>query len=235
MSNIMYRSEESLVMVHVSQALATVDIENNNIRFIEPNNLVASGTYIYVFDLENHLIEGTGANHEFAETPPDYDKPRYINIKKDKWIIFDQPLYNDNKIIAWIRGSRPLKSVIETLNNLIVVSLFAIPIYIIIAIAGGMFISGKALAPIDRITKTAIEIGHGNLKKRLNLPIVEDEVGRLALTFDEMLNKLEASFNRERQFTSDASHELKPRLRLSQHMQKNHCLVKEHYLNLWKT
>jgi signal transduction histidine kinase len=209
MSNIMYKNEEGLVMIHVSQAILKIDMENNSITFSETNDFISSGTYIYLFDLKNRLSKSTSVNQGFTKTLPNYDKPRYVYINKDKWIIFDQPIYNENKIIAWIRGSRSLKPVIETLNNLIIVSLFAIPIYVIIAIAGGLFISRKALSPIDKITKAALEIGHGNLSKRLNLPEVKDEVGRLASTFDEMLNKLEASFNRERQFTSDASHELR--------------------------
>lgn len=67
----------------------------------------------------------------------------------------------------------------------------------------------KALKPIDDIAKTARTIGHTDLSKRLNFPKVEDEIGRLAMTFDEMLDRLENAFKRERRFLSDASHELR--------------------------
>ncbi|MDD3363552.1 MAG: ATP-binding protein [Syntrophomonas sp.] len=209
MSNMMYHSEENLIKLHITQALSAVDIENNHIVFVEPKELIRSGTYIYIFDVKNRLINGPDANPEIIDTVPLYDKPRYVSVSGSKWLILDQPLQNDNKTIAWIRASRPLEPVSEALHSLIMISLFAFPIYLLIAIAGGLFISGRALSPIDKITKTAREIGQGNLAQRLNLPKVEDEVGRLALTFDEMLDRLESAFKRERQFTSDASHELR--------------------------
>ena len=126
----------------------------------------------YLFDINNHLMTETGPSKGFAEMSPDFGKSRYLDFKKEKWILFDQPVYNDNKMIAWVRGSRPIKSITLTLHNMVFTAVLAIPIYILIAIAGGLFISGKALSPIDKITKTALEIGHGNLKMRLNLPIL---------------------------------------------------------------
>ena len=69
---------------------------------------------------------------------------------------------------------------------------------------------GKALAPISKMRKTAQEIADSNdLPKRLSLGDGKDEVYRLGAVFDEMLDKIEASFEAEKQFTSDASHELR--------------------------
>jgi len=59
------------------------------------------------------------------------------------------------------------------------------------------------------MASTAQEIGHGKLDKRLSLDLPANEIGILALTFNDMLNRLELSFQKEKQFTSDASHELK--------------------------
>jgi signal transduction histidine kinase len=63
--------------------------------------------------------------------------------------------------------------------------------------------------PIDEMTRTARRISAEDLHARLALPATDDEVGRLAATFDEMIARLEASFQRERRFTTDASHELR--------------------------
>jgi heavy metal sensor kinase len=65
------------------------------------------------------------------------------------------------------------------------------------------------LALIDKITRTARDISANDLSARLNLPATNDEVGRLADTFDSMLDRLDDGFRRERQFTADASHELR--------------------------
>jgi signal transduction histidine kinase len=74
---------------------------------------------------------------------------------------------------------------------------------------GGYFLAARALAPIDKITGTARNMSPDDLSTRLNLPETGDEVGRLAATFDSMLARLDAAFQRERQFTADASHELR--------------------------
>jgi len=66
------------------------------------------------------------------------------------------------------------------------------------------------LKPVAEITSTAQDIAHGaNLSRRIPIPEVQDEIGNLARTFNEMMNRLEKSFNQVRQFSSDASHELR--------------------------
>ncbi len=72
-----------------------------------------------------------------------------------------------------------------------------------------MFLAGRALSPIDNITRTARQISADDLHQRLNLKLPDDEVGRLARTFDEMIARLDDAFQRQRQFTADASHELR--------------------------
>jgi heavy metal sensor kinase len=80
---------------------------------------------------------------------------------------------------------------------------------VIAAGAGGLFLAGRALAPIDTVTRAAQRISASDLSERLELDLPDDEVGRLARTFDGMIARLDDSFRRQRQFTSDASHELR--------------------------
>jgi heavy metal sensor kinase len=97
----------------------------------------------------------------------------------------------------------------DTLNRLLAALLIGVPLLAVVAGLGGYWLAARALAPIDRITVTARRISAKDLSARLNLPATDDEVGRLAATFDGMLARLDASFRRERQFTADASHELR--------------------------
>lgn len=76
------------------------------------------------------------------------------------------------------------------------------------AMAGGFWLADRAMRPVRVITKTAREIGETDLSRRLNLG-TKDELGELADTFDAMLARLQAAFERQRQFTADASHELR--------------------------
>ena len=64
------------------------------------------------------------------------------------------------------------------------------------------------MRPVKHITQTARPIGESDLSRRLNLS-TNDELGELARTFDDMLARLQAAFERQRQFTADASHELR--------------------------
>ncbi len=78
------------------------------------------------------------------------------------------------------------------------------------AAVGGYFITRRAFQPVRRIIQTAREIGEGNdLSRRIALGQGRDEVYTLAAEFDSMFARLEKAFEREKQFTSDASHELR--------------------------
>ena len=72
----------------------------------------------------------------------------------------------------------------------------------------GYWLAGRILRPVQAITRAAREIGESDLQRRLALGRA-DELGELADTFDQMLARLEAAFERQRQFTADASHELR--------------------------
>jgi heavy metal sensor kinase len=85
----------------------------------------------------------------------------------------------------------------------------AYPVTLAVASLGGIFLAGRALSPIDRLTRLARRISAEDLSQRLDLRLPDDEVGRLARTFDEMIARLEDAFQRQRQFTADASHELR--------------------------
>jgi heavy metal sensor kinase len=85
----------------------------------------------------------------------------------------------------------------------------AIPIALTVSLAGGWFLAGRALRPVDEITLAAQRIAAGDLSQRLSMTAAHDEIGRLAATFNNMIGRLDASFRQIRQFTSDASHELR--------------------------
>ena len=83
------------------------------------------------------------------------------------------------------------------------------PIYLALSVAGAYILARRAIRPITEITKAAETISAGDLSKRITGITTKDEVQELADTFNTMLTRLQESFDRERQFTSDASHELR--------------------------
>jgi heavy metal sensor kinase len=79
---------------------------------------------------------------------------------------------------------------------------------LLIALLGGYWLADRAMRPVHTITQAARTIGETDLSHRLNMK-GKDELGELAGTFDGMLARLQAAFERQRQFVADASHELR--------------------------
>jgi heavy metal sensor kinase len=94
------------------------------------------------------------------------------------------------------------------LQRLLLTLLLGGAVTLIGAWLGGYWLANRAMRPVQVITRTAREIGETDLNRRLHLN-AQDELGELADTFDEMLARLQAAFDRQRQFTADASHELR--------------------------
>ncbi|TDO92111.1 signal transduction histidine kinase [Halanaerobium saccharolyticum] len=95
------------------------------------------------------------------------------------------------------------------LDFLIIVLTMAGGIGALISVFLGYFTTKKMLSPINKITETAREISSSDLGRRLEVSGPDDELKKLALTFNSMLDRLEKSFKRQKQFVSDASHELR--------------------------
>lgn len=96
-----------------------------------------------------------------------------------------------------------------SLHTLQVLLGILVPIYLALAIAGAYLLAKRAIRPITEITKAAETIRAGDLSQRITGIATQDEIQELADTFNTMLHRLQAAFTRERQFTADASHELR--------------------------
>ena len=119
------------------------------------------------------------------------------------------PLQRENGIGGVLEVGQSQAGVSDTLQSLLLILAVAYPVTLLVASFGGVFLAGRALSPIDRLTGLARRISAENLSQRLDLKLPDDEVGRLARTFDEMIARLDDAFRRQRQFTADASHELR--------------------------
>ncbi len=100
------------------------------------------------------------------------------------------------------------------LHQLLIGSLFALAIMVIASTALGWVIAGRVLRPLHVITAAARELSASSLHERLALDGPNDELRELGDTFDELLGRLEASFEAQRQFVANASHELRTPLTL---------------------
>ena len=119
------------------------------------------------------------------------------------------PIMYRGNLLYIVQVGTSMESVEETLTRLLLVLLVTMPLALAVSLAGGWFLAGRALRPVDDITLAAQRIAGGDLTQRLKVPPSPDEIGRLADTFNNMIARLETSFRQIRQFSSDASHELR--------------------------
>jgi heavy metal sensor kinase len=138
------------------------------------------------------------------------------SVRGQSWRVLTRPLVWNGRVVAVIQVARSEAEVEGALDQLRVLLQALVPLALLVAGSVGLFLAGRALDPIDRITRTAAAIGAEDLSRRLPSEVsrTPDEVGRLAATFNHMLDRLERAFQRQRQFTADASHELRTPLTL---------------------
>ena len=110
----------------------------------------------------------------------------------------------------WIVGLLPEDSMANVTTSVVRLTCAGLAVIVFLAALGSCVIIGRSLRPLRRITESAREITDGSdLSRRIQLSPGRDEVHELADTFNDMMGRLERSFDAERQFTSDASHELR--------------------------
>ena len=97
----------------------------------------------------------------------------------------------------------------ETLEEIRTTFAWVIPMAIFLAAVGGYFLARKSLAPVVAMSAQAGRIGAANLHDRLHVQDERDELGQLAQSFNNLLDRLDQSFERQQRFMADASHELR--------------------------
>ena len=103
----------------------------------------------------------------------------------------------------------------SALHTLILKSISALIALLILAVVFGYGMAGRVLRPLGRITRTARQVASSDMHRRIELDGPDDELKELADTFDEMLERLDRSFESQRKFVANASHELRTPLAIN--------------------
>jgi signal transduction histidine kinase len=97
----------------------------------------------------------------------------------------------------------------RTVHSVTTALLIVVPILVVLVALAAWYFTGRALKPVELIRLEAAAITGSTMHRRVPEPETDDEIGRLARTMNAMLDRLELSSQRQRQFVSDASHELR--------------------------
>lgn len=124
-------------------------------------------------------------------------------------IVLNEPVKQAGSVIAYLQVVYDMRKEYFFIKTLFVLMAVADGVGIIFSVFAGIIISSRILRPIDRITKAAKSISVSDLNSRIEVGEADDELTRLAVTFNEMIGRLKSSFEKQSRFVSDASHELR--------------------------
>ena len=225
LKNGLLTSIDDSLRLNATQANAAVNFENGQINFTDSvpegptaSDLAERGLTIRILSPRGDLIEAFGPYRNLPVSASSLNAARQNQSEfftiTDSGVsepvrFYSAPIIQNGGLAGIVQVAQSLGPVNDTLTRLLTTILLGTPLLIAIAGFGGYFLAARALTPIDKMTRTAQRISAEDLSARLELPGTNDEVGRLAATFDHMIQRLDEAFQRERQFTSDASHELR--------------------------
>ena len=140
--------------------------------------------------------------------------PRKETVGGKDYIIYDikHPSVRGGHNGFWIRGAESVNSTMLLGRSAIIIILIIIPLLLFLTAVGGYYITKKAFLPVNNIVKTARDISsQKDISQRIQIAsnAKTDELFDLSLTLNKMLDKIENLIKQEKQFTSDASHELR--------------------------
>lgn len=189
--------------IHILVPTGLLQDEDVFILLSPDGQILASQGPISPIQVLRIFSSGLQAAHGSAEIPI----IRWTSPASQNYAFFIRPLegqYGINWFMVFGGVVDPNALGRRFLLTLVVGSLLTL----LIAMAGGLWLADRAMRPVKTITQAARSMSESDLSKRLNMH-TRDELGELANTFDGMLARLQAAFERQRQFVADASHELR--------------------------
>ena len=175
-------------------------------------NLWANGAVFEVADAAGHwLYRPDPFLHENPALPSASGRdPEFYttNLNFNQYRVALARVQAGEKVFE-IHAAVPTEPFDQALDRFRLIEKEILPLLVLVASLLGYWLSGKSLAPVDRIIRSAEQIGVESLSRRLEVPEPRDELRRLTETLNAMLGRIEASFRRITQFTADASHDLR--------------------------
>lgn len=194
----------------VQSNISGISKENGSLTFAEGFSFTQNGVYTTVYSDAGALLAGQlplgfpeGVAFENGISRP-------VEGENGDFYVLDLHLPFSWEDGVWVRGIIAAPDVADVLDDLTGIALLLLPLMVVVSGAGAYLLAWSTFRPIDRIIRAAETIDEGrDLSRRIGLPPGRDEISRLGQAFDSMFARLETSFEAEKQFTSDASHELR--------------------------
>lgn len=188
------------------------DLEN---ELREHSEIRTEADFSQVFDQQGHWVYRTPLMRRYNVPEPPAGHASIYDLNAQGLplrVLVSESGFNGKKY--GIQVASPMDGFYAAQNRFKLLILVLSPFLLILASAGGYWMSRRALTPVDDIIQEAQNINSKSLSRRLKVLHSGDELERLSETLNGMLERLEAAFGRVTQFTADASHELRTPLAL---------------------
>ena len=168
-----------------------------------------NGVSVFLYDTQGCLLAPKVTRGIQVDSLLEDQTIKTASSGRERWMIYD--VYSEGEDARfWVRGMISMTEYGQALGNLPILFGSALPLLAVLAALGGFRITRRAFRPVTQMAETARAIGTGSdLSQRIETDGRGDELNQLGDTMNEMLARLQASFEAERQFSSDVSHELR--------------------------
>ena len=187
----------------------SVEFDNGRLEW-DDLKVYSRGVFCSFFDSDGRLmLSADKEDMDFSDVPLEANRIRTVRSGGRDFYLYDT--YVDMDVSGlWIRGAVLTDSHVGVTDIIMKLALMILPIILVVTFLGALWISSRTFKPIERIVETANSINDADdLTDRIDLKRGPKEMKQLAGAFDRMFERLEKIFEAERQFTSDASHELR--------------------------
>lgn len=194
----------------VRDSVGQVSMHNGKLALPENFSFYSNGVTLLIYSRSEALLAGQLPVSLQGQVPFENGRIREIGTGENQYLALDVWLPSGWEEGVWIRGLMEEPDDRRTVETFLLVALISLPGFMALCAFGSYRIVRRAFGPLDRIRETAAAINEAkDLSKRIGLAPGKDEFSMLAVTFDKLLERLEQSFEVQKQFTADASHELR--------------------------
>lgn len=215
-----YNHVDQDIVSEVEKHVSEIEISDHTFKLIHKNEWEEREHN--TLDVNPVFVEFMDANHNIIEKSPNLKTHKlHFEPNISDSIHFDTklnaisirqvqvPILNKNQKIGYVLVAMSLEDSSLVIHNLFKILAISYPIILLVLFVIARFIAGRSIKPINSIIETSNRITKDNLSDRIVLPQNKDELYVVSLTINQLLDRIENAVEREKQFTSYASHELR--------------------------
>ncbi|MGI6008004.1 MAG: sensor histidine kinase [Ruminococcus sp.] len=208
-SSVELRSSRSVLHRVINELAGEIEYDDGILDLDDDFKTYENNVYSILAEENGAVITGYLPAEGLMRIPFEHGSLREINTGGENYYLLDMKLSFSPDPDLWLRSVIPVSGRTVSTAALMTAALIMLPLLIFLAAAGGYLLARRYLKPIREIRITAESVAEsGDLGRRIEVKTT-DELGQLSETFNKMFDRLEENFEAGRQFTSDASHELR--------------------------